>query len=239
MGLRISSTINWTFLVAVLKRCFTFLLYNFVFLLPFHNFLMIRIHIPAAFFRPEPKWGRGAPSNHGNRRWKRREMKGGRSKRFSLWRRCHKSCVPPPFLSSPAAMGFIKYGGYGREGGEGDFFWTPLLLGGEDGDRSGACFLETRKRRFEHTGFALEKRSRKMGKWSKGKKEIKETIPFDQTECFAHKCLSHWSLVIIVSQLYYGVSLYHLHSSLRGAFFPQCAAAAAVLSFFRAAIIVF
>ena len=58
-------------------------------------------------------------------------------------------------------MGFIKYGGYGREGGEGDFFWTPLLLGGEDGDRSGACFLETRKRRFEHTGFALKKEAEK------------------------------------------------------------------------------
>ncbi len=62
-------------------------------------------------------------------------------------------------------MGFIKYGGYGREGRrEGGLFLDAVVARGEKRERSGVCFLEARKRRFEYTSFALEKRSRKMGK---------------------------------------------------------------------------
>ena len=78
----------------------------------------------------------------------------------------------------------------GREGGRGDFFWTPLLLGGRRGRGVGFAFWKLERDALNIRALLLKKEAEKWGnKIKAGKNQSKEALPFDQTECFAHKCL--------------------------------------------------
>ncbi len=119
-------------------------------------------------------------------------MKGGRRSVFPSDAAATKVASPPLLFRSLLQWDSLNMEGMGgREGGRGTFFLDAVVARGKKtGIGVGFAFWKLERDALNIRALLLKKEAEKWGnKIKAGKNQSKEALPFDQTECFAHKCL--------------------------------------------------